>query len=284
MGDTEEAEPAQSATEDGDSDDSAFQIVCEYIALCFSALFVLVTFPLSLPIGIKIISQYERGVKVRLGRNRNKQLLQPGVVFVFPCVDALWIQDVRTRCYSTPSQQVLTKDSVTVKIDAVLRVDVIDAYQCIIYGQGSDIVKGMATRRVLTCLRSICGQLTLTEIINGRERVQREIMKALKRWGKSINISQVEIKNISLPKEMEQSMASEALTTRQAKATVIAADGEVRSSRKLKEAADIISASPQAFHLQYLHSLRSISKKTNKTVVLPIPTHLLNMITQARRK
>lgn len=279
--DAAEALQGTSDATNGDETDT-FQVFCEYIALCFSALFVLATFPLMLPMCIKIIQQYERGVRVRLGRDRSKKLLKPGVVFVFPCVDSLWLQDIRTKCYETPKQQVLTKDSVSIEVNAALTVEVREAYQCILVGQGNDIVKGMSTRRALTSLRAVCGKLTLTEIIEGRQKVARQIQHMMKRqWGKSVEVTRVEIKNISMPKDMERAMASEAISVRQAKAKVLAADGEIRASRALKEAADIVSASPAAVQLHLLHTFNSISKKNSNTIICPVPRQIRQMFEHA---
>ncbi|XP_045173543.2 protein unc-1-like [Mercenaria mercenaria] len=283
---TEAAEALQGTSSQEKTDDTdTLQIVFEYIAVCLSALLLLVTFPLTLPGSIKIIQQYERGVKVRLGRDRKKELLKPGVVFVFPCVDELWLQDIRTKCYETPKQQVLTKDSVSIEVNAALTVDVRKPYDCILVGQGTDIVKGMSTRRALASLRAVCGKLTLAEIIEGREKVSRQIKTMMKkRWGRSVEVTRVEIKNISMPTEMERSMASEAISRRQAKAKVLAADGEIRASRVLKEAADIVSASPSAIQLRLLHTMLNVSKKNNNTVVVPVPREITQMIKEKLSK
>ncbi|XP_060571974.1 stomatin-1-like [Ruditapes philippinarum] len=204
-----------------------------------------------------------------MGRDRKKELLKPDKNFRNhkPCI---------ADCNSC----VLTKDSVSIEINAALTVEVSKPYECILVGQGTDIVKGMASRRALTSLRAVCGKLTLSEIIEGREKVSKQIKTMMrKRWGRTVEVTRVEIKNISMPSDMERVMAGEAISNRQAKAKVIAAGGEIRASRALKEAADIVSASPSTIQLHLLHTMLNVSKKDNNTVIVPIPRHLIQLFT-----
>ncbi|KAL4228011.1 hypothetical protein ACF0H5_013449 [Mactra antiquata] len=275
-------EVAEQPAEKRNNDVSSVHIIVEAIAVVFSILALCIFFPIFLPGSIKIINQYERGLVLRLGKAKRKEVLKPGVVFVLPFIDVLLIQDVRTKCCQTASQQVLTSDSVSVAIDAVLTVDVGDPYQCLLIGQGSGtFVSAAAKRRVQNTLRTACGKLTLTEIINGKEKLAQQIMRTLqKRWSKTIIVRRVEIKDIAIPHDMQRAMASEALSQRQAKAKVISANGEIKASHILKDAAKMVDEAPAAIHLRHFQSLLSISKKNCQTIVMPIPTQLTDYIQQ----
>jgi erythrocyte band 7 integral membrane protein len=235
--------------------------------------------PLSLFMCIKVVKEYERAVIFRLGRLKKGGAMGPGLFFVLPCTDNFVNVDLRTECHNVTPQEILTKDSVTVSVDAVVYYRVWDAVIAI-----TNIAKYKSSTYLLaaTTLRTVLGTKTLTEILTEREKIsqimQTSLDEASSHWG--VKVERVEIKDVSLPKQMQRAMAAEAEASREARAKVIAAEGEQKASRALKEAADIIHESPGALQLRYLQTLTSIAAEKNSTIIFPLPMELLGSFRQ----
>ncbi|KAF5273274.1 hypothetical protein FQR65_LT04696 [Abscondita terminalis] len=205
-----------------------------------------------------VVQEYERAVIFRLGRLLSGGAKGPGIFFILPCIDAYARVDLRTRTYDIPPQEVLTKDSVTVSVDAVVYYRVSNATVSI-----ANVENAHHSTRLLaqTTLRNIMGQRPLHEILSERESISQH-MKALldeatESWG--INVERVEIKDVRLPVQLQRAMAAEAEAAREARAKVIAAEGEQKASRALREASEVIGDSPAALQLRYLQSITLIN-------------------------
>lgn len=251
---------------------------CEWLLIMLTWTVVIVFFPLSLLLTIKLAPQYERAVVFRLGKLR-KDAGSSGLFCVLPCADEFRRIDMRTRMFDVPPQEVLTRDSVTVKVEAVIYYRVTDA--CMAVG---NIERCDVTTRLLaqTSLRNIMGTRTLTDILTDRDDVSRDVIAILDDvtdvWG--VKVERVEVKDVRLPTRLQRAMAAEAEASREAKAKVIAAEGEMNSSRKLKEAADAMGASPNALQLRYLQTLAAISAENNSTIVLPLPETVIEKLSK----
>ncbi|XP_066148626.1 band 7 protein AGAP004871-like isoform X7 [Euwallacea fornicatus] len=229
--------------------------------------------PFSLFVCFKVVQEYERAVIFRLGRLLSGGAKGPGIFFILPCIDAYARVDLRTRTYDIPPQEVLTKDSVTVSVDAVVYYRVSNATVSI-----ANVENAHHSTRLLaqTTLRNIMGQRPLHEILSERESISQH-MKALldeatDSWG--INVERVEIKDVRLPIQLQRAMAAEAEAAREARAKVIAAEGEQKASRALREASEVIGDSPAALQLRYLQTLSKICHGKFSTIVFPVPLDL----------
>ncbi|KYB28261.1 Band 7 protein CG42540-like Protein [Tribolium castaneum] len=236
--------------------------MCGKILTVLSWMIVVLTMPFSLFVCFKVVQEYERAVIFRLGRLLSGGAKGPGIFFILPCIDAYARVDLRTRTYDIPPQEVLTKDSVTVSVDAVVYYRVSNATVSI-----ANVENAHHSTRLLaqTTLRNIMGQRPLHEILSERESISQH-MKALldeatDSWG--INVERVEIKDVRLPIQLQRAMAAEAEAAREARAKVIAAEGEQKASRALREASEVIGDSPAALQLRYLQhgSLGRFSRK-----------------------
>ncbi|XP_037092245.1 band 7 protein AGAP004871-like [Pollicipes pollicipes] len=248
---------------------------------CFSALIIglsyllfIVTSPLTVWMCIKIVQEYERAVIFRLGRLRSGGAVGPGWFFVLPCIDTYAKVDLRSVSFDVPPQEILTKDSVTVAVDAVVYYRVSNPAVSVTnvenYSRNTQLLAA-------TTLRNALGTRTLAEILCEREEIslhmQETLDDATDPWG--VRVERVEIKDVRLPMQLQRAMAAEAEASREAKAKVIAAEGEMRASRSLKEAADVINESPAALQLRYLQTLNTISAEKNSTIVFPLPMDIL---------
>ncbi|KAL3870663.1 hypothetical protein ACJMK2_038709 [Sinanodonta woodiana] len=247
---------------------------CGCVLLGISILMLILFFPFSLICSIKIVQEYERAVIFRLGRVKQGGAVGPGIFFLFPCVDSFRSVDLRTFSYEIPPQEILTKDSVTVAVDAVFYARVFDPTKSII-----NVSDAQSSTKLLaaTTLRNILGTKALTEVLSDREHISNTMEETLDAathpWG--VKVERVELKDVRLPVQMQRAMAAEAESTREARAKVIAAEGEMKASRALKEAADIMSDSPSALQLRYLQTLNSIAAEKNSTIIFPVPIDLL---------
>uniref|UniRef100_A0A7E4WDG7 PHB domain-containing protein n=1 Tax=Panagrellus redivivus TaxID=6233 RepID=A0A7E4WDG7_PANRE len=242
----------------------------------FATFFLTVTFPLSGLASFRVISEYERGILFRLGRVLSKEALKPGLVFINPFIDTIRIVDMRIKTLNVLPQAILTRDSVTVTVDAVIytRVTVpTDSVLNVENERQATVLLGQTT------LRNILGTLTLAEILSERERIATHLQEVLDKstdaWG--VKVERVEITDVSLPQGMQRSMAAIAEAEREAKARVIAADSEKAASTALKEAAQEMAATPMAFQLRYLQTLNTISAENSSTIVFPLPMEFLNI-------
>lgn len=245
-----------------------------YLMTFMSLLIVLVTFPLSMLFCIKVTQEYERAVIFRLGRVLPGCAKGPGILFVVPCVDEISKVDMRTITISIPPQEALTRDSVTVTVDAVVYFCVRDAKRSV-----TKIRNAAGSTKLLaqTTLRNIIGTKSLSEALQDREGVSKAIQTILDEattpWG--VKVERVEIKDLRLPLHLQRTMAAEAEASREAKARVVAAEGELRAARSLTNASKVISESFGALQLRVLQTLTTISSEKNSTVVFPIPSQFL---------
>jgi len=255
---------------DEDDDNSCIGILLTF----FSYLLVFITLPLSIWGCIKVVQEYERAVIFRLGRLKSGGAKGPGLFFIVPCIDNYRCVDLRTGAFDVPPQEILTRDSVTVSVDAVVYYQVSNPLAAIC---NNDDYNRSTRLLAATTLRNVLGTKNLSEILSERETIGDTMHRALEAatdpWG--VHVDRVEIKDVRLPQQMQRSMAAEAEATRDARAKVIAAEGEQKSSKALKEAADIIATSPAALQLRYLQTLNSISAEKNSTIIFPLPMEIL---------
>jgi len=239
-----------------------------------SMLLICCTFPFSLFVTVKQVQEYQRAVIFRLGRVKRGGAVGPGLFFIIPCMDSIQVVDLRTVSFDVPPQEILTKDSVTVAVDAVVYYKINNPMSAV-----CNVTNAAQATRLLasTTLRNTLGTKTLQDILADREDIAKSILEhldsATDEWG--IRVERVEVKDVRLPQQLQRAMAAEAEATRQARAKVIEAEGEQKASRALKEASDIISSSPAALQLRYLQTLSSISAEKNSTIIFPLPIELL---------
>lgn len=243
--------------------------LCGYILLILSYALICVTFPFSLTVCLKVVQEYERAVMFRLGRILGGAK-GPGLFIIVPCVDAYTKVDLRTVTFDVPPQEILTKDSVTVAVDAVVYFRVFDPVISI-----TNVEDAPKSTQLLaaTSLRNVLGTKSLQEILSDRESIAQTMQAALDEgtegWG--VRVERVEVKDVRLPVQLQRAMAAEAEAAREARAKVIAAEGEQKASKALKDAADVIMQSPTALQLRYLQTLTTIASEKNSTIVFPIP-------------
>ncbi|XP_017107551.2 band 7 protein AGAP004871 isoform X1 [Drosophila bipectinata] len=247
---------------------------CGKLLIFLSVALVILTLPFSLFVCFKVVQEYERAVIFRLGRLMQGGAKGPGIFFILPCIDSYARVDLRTRTYDVPPQEVLTKDSVTVSVDAVVYYRVSNATVSI-----ANVENAHHSTRLLaqTTLRNTMGTRHLHEILSERMTIsgtmQVQLDEATDAWG--IKVERVEIKDVRLPVQLQRAMAAEAEAAREARAKVIAAEGEQKASRALREASEVIGDSPAALQLRYLQTLNTISAEKNSTIVFPLPIDLI---------
>ncbi|XP_038067506.1 stomatin-like [Patiria miniata] len=247
---------------------------CTVVLWFFSILLISITFPITIWFCFKTVAEYERAILFRVGRLLPGGPKGPGLFFVIPCIDEIQVIDLRTLSFDVPPQEVLSKDSVTVTVDAVVYFRVQDPTMAVInvenYKRSTELLAA-------TTLRNVLGTKTLAEVLSHRDEISNTLQSLLDDatdpWG--VKVERVEIKDVRLPIQMQRAMAAEAEASREARAKVIAAEGEQNASRALKEAADIIAESPNALQLRYLQTLNSISAEKNSTIIFPLPIDIL---------
>jgi regulator of protease activity HflC (stomatin/prohibitin superfamily) len=222
--------------------------------------------------GIKIVREYERGVILRLGRLVAAR--GPGVIFVIPGIEQMYRMDLRTITLDVPSQDVITRDNVSVKVSAVLYFRVVDPSLAVVEVQNYLYATSQLAQ---TTLRSVCGQAQLDELLAERdklnERLQEIIDTSTAPWG--IKVMLVEIKHIDLPTEMQRAMARQAEAERLRRAKVIAAEGEYQAATRLGEAAALMEKEEVTIQLRMLQTLAQVGTEKNSTLIVPIPTDLI---------
>jgi regulator of protease activity HflC (stomatin/prohibitin superfamily) len=232
---------------------------------------VIVLVVMFLASAIRILNEYERAVVFRLGRIRDVK--GPGLIIIIPGIDKVVKVDMRTITMDVPPQDVITKDNVSIKVNAVVYFRVVDANAAVI-----DVENYLyATSQLAqTTLRSVCGQVELDEILSAREKINIHLQEILDRstdpWG--IKVSLVEVKQIDLPEEMKRAIAKQAEAERERRAKVINAEGEFQAAQKLIEAAALMETQPMSLQLRYLQTLNQISAEHNSTILFPIPIDL----------
>ena len=235
-----------------------------YILAVVLIIFFLVT-------AIRILREYERGVIFRLGRVIKTK--GPGLIILIPVIDKMVKVSLRLVAMDVPSQDVITRDNVSVKVNAVIYFRVMDPANATIEVENYLFATSQLAQ---TTLRSVCGQVELDEILAEREKINTRLQSILDRqtdpWG--IKVTSVEVKHIDLPQEMQRAMAKQAEAERERRAKVINAEGEYQAADRLAEAAGIIQKHPEALQLRYLQTLREISSESNSTTLFPIPIDL----------
>jgi regulator of protease activity HflC (stomatin/prohibitin superfamily) len=221
---------------------------------------------------IRVLREYERGVIFRLGRVIKSK--GPGLIILIPIIDKMVKVSLRLVAMDVPSQDVITRDNVSIKVNAVIYFRVMDPSNAVIEVENFLFATSQLAQ---TTLRSVCGQVELDELLSEREKINTELQSILDKhtdpWG--IKVTTVAVKHIDLPTEMQRAMAKQAEAERERRAKVINAEGEFQAANRLSEAAGIISTHPEALQLRYLQTLREISAENNSTILFPIPVDLL---------
>ena len=236
-------------------------------------LFIVVIYLIS---SIKILAEYERGVIFRLGK-----LLPspkgPGVILVFALIDRIVRVSLRTAVHDVPSQDVITRDNVSVKVNAVVYFRVMDPSRAIVAVENYLYATSQLAQ---TTLRSVLGQVDLDDLLSQRDRLNHQLQQILDQhtdpWG--IKVSSVEVKHVDLPPDMQRAMARQAEAEREKRAKIIHAAGELEASEKLSQAAAVIATQPIAITLRYLQTLTEIGSEKNSTIVFPLPIEMLHLL------
>ena len=225
---------------------------------------------------LKVLNEYERGVIFRLGRVI--QTKGPGLIILIPVVDRMVRMSLRIITLDVPHQDVITLDNVSIKVNAVVYYRVVDPQRAVL---DVEDVHFATSQLAQTTLRSVCGAAELDEILAHREKINTKIQIILDEqtdaWG--IKVTSVELKYIDLPQEMQRAMAKQAEAERERRAKVINAEGEFQAADKLAQAAEIISANPQALQLRYLQTMREMAAESHAATILPVPLDLLKTVT-----
>ncbi|XP_049599731.1 stomatin (EPB72)-like 3b [Syngnathus scovelli] len=253
---------------------------CGWFIVIVVGFFTLLLFPFTIWFCLKIVQEYERAVIFRLGRITDRKAKGPGIFFILPCTDSFVKVDLRTVSFDIPPQEILTKDSVTVSVDGVVYFRVNDPIASVANVSNADFATRLLAQ---TTLRNVLGTKNLAEVLSDREGIahsmQSNLDEATDNWG--IKVERVEIKDVKLPHQLQRAMAAEAEAAREARAKVIAAEGEMNASRALKEASLVIAEAPSALQLRYLQTLNTIAAEKNSTIIFPLP---MDMITHFMRK
>jgi regulator of protease activity HflC (stomatin/prohibitin superfamily) len=227
---------------------------------------------------IKILAEYERGVIFRLGKLLPRPK-GPGVILVFAPIDRIVRVGLRTVVFDVPPQDVITRDNVSVKVNAVLYFRVIDPRKAIIDVENYTYATSQLAQ---TTLRSVLGQVDLDDLLSQRERLNQQLQQILDHqtdpWG--IKVSAVEVKHVDLPENMQRAMARQAEAEREKRAKIIHAAGELEASEKLAQAAGVIAVQPVAITLRYLQTLTEIAAEKNSTIIFPLPIEMLHLLRQ----
>merc|ERR1719225_2400953 len=247
---------------------------CALLLALVSVLCCLATLPLSLIFCVKVVKEYERAVIFRLGRLRKGGAKGPGIFFIVPCIDSYKKLDLRTVSFDVPPQEILSRDSVTVSVDAVVYYRVSNPTMAT---NNVEDYRHSTHLLAATTLRNVLGTKCLAQVLSEREQIsdymQSTLDEATDPWG--VKVERVEIKDVRLPIQLQRAMAAEAEATREARAKVIAAEGEKNAAVNLRSASDVISDNPAAMQLRYLQTLSSISAEKNSTIIFPLPLDIL---------
>jgi regulator of protease activity HflC (stomatin/prohibitin superfamily) len=221
---------------------------------------------------IRILREYERGVIFRLGRLIGAK--GPGLIFLIPVIDRMVRISLRTVTMDVPTQDVITRDNISIKVNAVVYFRVMDPNKAIVEVENYLYATSQLAQ---TTLRSVIGQVDLDELLSQRDRINIQLQEILDRqtdpWG--IKVSLVETKQVDLPESMRRAIAKQAEAEREKRAKIIHADGEYQAAGKLAQAANVISASPAAIHLRFLQTLNKVGTEKNSTMIFPVPIDLL---------
>ena len=232
-------------------------------------------------VAIKILNEYERGVIFRLGRLIGVK--GPGLIILIPFIDKMITVSLRTVAFDVPPQDVITKDNVSIKVNAVIYFRVINPDRAIVAVENYLYATSQLAQ---TTLRSVCGQAELDELLAERDKINQRLQEILDKhtdpWG--IKVANVEVKAIDLPEEMKRAMAKQAEAEREKRAKVIHAEGELAASYKILEAANLMSQNPISIQLRYLQTLTEIATEKNSTILFPLPMDLIKPFLEAAKK
>jgi len=238
----------------------------------YTIIFLIVLAVFFLASAIRILNEYERGVIFRLGRVMGRAK-GPGLIILIPVVDRMVKISLRLVAMDVPPQDVITRDNVSVKVNAVIYFRVMDSIKAVIEVENYLYATSQLAQ---TTLRSVCGGAELDELLSDREKINSQLQEILDKhtdpWG--VKVTTVEVKHIDLPQDMQRAMARQAEAERERRAKVINAEGEHQAAARLAQAAAIISEHPMALQLRYLQTLREVSAENNSTTLFPIPIDL----------
>jgi regulator of protease activity HflC (stomatin/prohibitin superfamily) len=244
----------------------------------YSIIFLVVLVVLFLASAIRILNEYERGVIFRLGLVMSRAK-GPGLIIIIPVVDRLVKISLRLVAMDVPPQDVITRDNVSVKVNAVIYFRVMDSIKAVVEVENYLYATSQLAQ---TTLRSVCGQAELDELLSDREKINTQLQEILDKhtdpWG--VKVTTVEVKHIDLPQDMQRAMARQAEAERERRAKVINAEGEHQAATRLAQAAAIIAEHPMALQLRYLQTLREVSAENNSTTLFPIPIDLFKPFVQ----
>ncbi len=223
---------------------------------------------------IKVIPEFQRAVVFRLGRVIGSK--GPGIFILIPIIDQMVKVDLRTVTLDVPTQDIITKDNVSVSVDAVVYFRVVDPVRSVVEVENYLFATSQIAQ---TTLRSVCGAAELDELLSEREKLNMQLQEIIDKqtdpWG--VKVVAVELKKIDLPEELRKAMARQAEAERERRAKIIAAEAEYQAAQKLAEAAQILATQPMALQLRYLEAIQSASTKPGNTIILPIPTEMFKM-------
>jgi regulator of protease activity HflC (stomatin/prohibitin superfamily) len=228
---------------------------------------------------IKILREYERGVVFRLGRLIGSK--GPGIIFLIPLVDKMVKVSLRTIAMDVPPQDVITRDNVSIKVNAVIFFRVIDPRQAVV--QVEDYL--YATSQISqTTLRSVLGQVELDDLLASRDKINQQLQRIIDEqtdpWG--VKVTTVEVKHVDLPQDMQRAMSKQAEAERERRAKVINAEGEYQAAERLAQAAQVLASTPIAVQLRFLQTMREVASERNTTTFFPVPIDLFAPFTQGR--
>jgi regulator of protease activity HflC (stomatin/prohibitin superfamily) len=237
-----------------------------------AAVFVLVVLVLLLMNAIKILSEWERGVVLRLGKFQ--AVRGPGITFVIPVIEKMFRINTRVITVDVPPQDIITRDNVTLKVTAVVFFRIFSPREAVV---NVEEVYAATHQKAQTILRNVLGQFELDDLLSERDTINHRLQSILDaetaQWG--IKVDSVEVKHVDLPQEMQRAMARQAEAERERRSKIIAAEGEYQASTRLAEAADIMGRYPMSLQLRYLQTLAEIAVENNSTVIFPVPIDLL---------
>ena len=244
-------------------------------------LFVVIFLLILASSAIKVLREYERGVIFRLGRLIGAK--GPGIIFIIPGVDKLLRISLRTVALEIPPQDVITRDNISIKVNAVVYFRVVDPNKAVV---GIENYLYATSQLAQTTLRSVIGQSQLDELLSARDKINVELQDILDKhtepWG--VKVALVEIKQVDLDTDMQRAIARQAEAERERRAKVIHADGEAQAAEKLLAAANIMSVHPAAIHLRFLQTLTEVSTEKNSTIIVPLPVDLIKAFFQKKEK
>lgn len=243
----------------------------------YTAIIIIILAVFFLSAAIRILNEYERGVIFRLGRVISAK--GPGLIILIPIVDKMVKISLRLVAMDVDPQDVITRDNVSVKVNAVIYFRVIEPVKAVVEVENYNYAMSQLAQ---TTLRSVCGQADLDELLSAREKINTELQEILDThtdpWG--IKVATVELKHIDLPQEMQRAMAKQAEAERERRAKIINSEGEYQAAAKLAEAAEIIQEHPMALQLRYLQTMREMSAENNTTTIFPFPIDIVKPLTK----